>query len=137
MDLERIKRLSAFMDEKGLEEVEFEDGEVRIRIKKGPFPFKEVEEELVEEEEKKESNIVTFKSPLVGIFYRGPEEGGSPYVKIGDPVEPGTTLCNIQVIGMMNPIASDLKGEIVDVLVENGHPVEYGQGLFMIRVANP
>lgn len=133
MDIDMVKRWSAFMDKRGLEELELEDGKTFLKIRKAPSFHKDLEEEKVVCEEKEEPGLITFKSPLVGIFYRGPEEGGPPYVKIRDTVQPGDLLCNIRVIGVMNPIHSDIKGEIVDVLVENGHPVEYGQGLFMIR----
>lgn len=134
MDIDKVKRLSAFMDERGLEELELEDKDTRIMIKKGLLSSskdKDLQKDRVEEEKK--SDLFTFRSPLVGIFYRGAEEGAPPYVKIGDTVKRGNILCNIRVIGITNPIKSDLEGEVMDILVENKHPVEYGQGLFVIK----
>jgi acetyl-CoA carboxylase biotin carboxyl carrier protein len=72
-------------------------------------------------------------SPIVGTFYRAPSPGADPYVKIGDMVEEGTTLCIVEAMKLMNEIPSDIAGTIERTYAENGHPVEYGQRLFGIR----
>jgi acetyl-CoA carboxylase biotin carboxyl carrier protein len=73
------------------------------------------------------------KSPIVGTFYESPSPGTPAFVKIGDTVENGQTLCIIEAMKLMNEIESDAAGEIVKRFVESGQPVEYGQSLFAVR----
>lgn len=75
-----------------------------------------------------------IKSPIVGTFYRAPAPDAEPYVKVGDEVFPGTVLCIVEAMKLMNEIESDVHGRIVKILVENAQPVEYGQPLFLIEL---
>ena len=72
-------------------------------------------------------------SPIVGTFYRAPNPDADPYVKVGDFVEQGNTLCIVEAMKLMNEIEADLSGTIVKVLPENAQPVEYGERLFAVR----
>ncbi|MEF3301933.1 acetyl-CoA carboxylase biotin carboxyl carrier protein [Paenibacillus sp. GYB003] len=72
-------------------------------------------------------------SPMVGTFYAAPAPGAAPYVSIGDRVSEKTTVCILEAMKLMNPIEAEVKGEIVDILVENGQLVEYGQTLFLVK----
>ena len=83
--------------------------------------------------ESSDSGLHVVASPIVGTFYRAPSPGAEAYVKIGDMVEEGTTLCIVEAMKLMNEIPSDVSGKIERIYVENGHPVEYGQQLFGIR----
>jgi len=74
-----------------------------------------------------------FNSPMVGTFYRAPAPGADPFVKKGDRVSAGTTLCIIEAMKIMNEIKAEEDVEIVDILVENEDPVEFGQPLFILR----
>jgi acetyl-CoA carboxylase biotin carboxyl carrier protein len=71
-------------------------------------------------------------SPMVGTFYRAPAPDADPYIETGQMVEVGQTVCIIEAMKLMNEIESDLKGRVVEILVENAQPVEYGQTLFLI-----
>ena len=73
------------------------------------------------------------KSPIVGTYYDAPAPGAPPFVRVGDQVEPGTVLCIIESMKLMNEIESEIAGTVVAKLVENGRPVEYGEALFGIR----
>ena len=73
------------------------------------------------------------KSPLVGTFYTAPSEDAPAFVKIGDKVKKGQVLAIVEAMKLMNDIESDFDGEIAEIYVKNGQPVEYGQPLFMIR----
>ena len=73
------------------------------------------------------------KSPIVGTFYASPSPGTGPFVKVGDYVDSGQTLCIVEAMKLMNEIESDSSGEVLRIFVENGQPVEYGQPLFGIR----
>jgi acetyl-CoA carboxylase biotin carboxyl carrier protein len=77
----------------------------------------------------------TIKSPIVGTFYAAASPGAPPFVKIGDTIHTGQVVCIIEAMKLMNEIEADVSGELVRALVENGQPVEYGQGLFAIRMS--
>ena len=74
-----------------------------------------------------------IKSPIVGTFYSGPSPDAGPFVKVGDHVEAGQTVCIIEAMKLMNEIEADIAGEVARVMVENGQPVEYGEPLFALR----
>jgi acetyl-CoA carboxylase biotin carboxyl carrier protein len=74
-----------------------------------------------------------FLSPMVGTFYRSPSPDADPFVDVGSRVEEDSVLCIIEAMKVMNEIRAETKGEIAEVLVENGEPVEYGQPLFLLR----
>jgi acetyl-CoA carboxylase biotin carboxyl carrier protein len=73
------------------------------------------------------------KSPIVGTFYAGPSPDAGPFVRVGDIVEAGQTVCIIEAMKLMNEIEADISGEVARVMVENGQPVEYGEPLFALR----
>jgi len=74
-------------------------------------------------------------SPIVGTFYRAPNPDAEPYVKVGDIVREGQTLCIVEAMKLMNEIECDVAGTIVKVLPDNAQPVEYGERLFAVRPA--
>jgi acetyl-CoA carboxylase biotin carboxyl carrier protein len=74
-------------------------------------------------------------SPMVGTFYRAPAPDADPYVEVGTPIEVGQTVCIVEAMKLMNEIESDVKGRIVQILVENAQPVEFGQKLFLVDPA--
>jgi acetyl-CoA carboxylase biotin carboxyl carrier protein len=74
-----------------------------------------------------------FPSPMVGTYYRSPSPEAEPFVDVGDTVGPETVLCIIEAMKVMNEIKAETSGTIVEVLVENGEPVEFGQPLFLLR----
>jgi acetyl-CoA carboxylase biotin carboxyl carrier protein len=78
-------------------------------------------------------DLFYIKSPIVGTFYKAPSPKSEPFVSVGDFVDKGTVVCIIEAMKLMNEIESEVAGEIVAILVENGQPVEYGENLFAIR----
>jgi len=77
--------------------------------------------------------LAVVKSPIVGTFYRSPEPGAAAFVDVGTTVKKGQVLCIIEAMKLMNEIDSEYDGEVVNVYVENGQPVQYGERLFAIR----
>jgi acetyl-CoA carboxylase biotin carboxyl carrier protein len=75
-----------------------------------------------------------IKSPIVGTYYASPSPNADAFVAVGAKVESGQVLCIIEAMKLMNEIESDVAGEVVQIFVENGKPVEYGEPLFGIRV---
>jgi len=80
-----------------------------------------------------EIELAVIQSPIVGTFYRSPEPGAPSFVDIGSTVKKGQVVCIIEAMKLMNEIDSEYDGEIVNVYVENGQPVQYGERLFAIR----
>jgi acetyl-CoA carboxylase biotin carboxyl carrier protein len=79
------------------------------------------------------ANQTPIKSPMVGTFYRAPAPDAEPYMQVGQPVEPGQTVCIIEAMKLMNEIEAEVAGEVVRVHHDNGQPVQYGEPLFSIR----
>ena len=80
-----------------------------------------------------EIELAVVKSPIVGTFYRTPEPGARNFVEIGSVVKKGDVLCIIEAMKLMNEIDSEYDGEVVNIYVENGQPVQYAERLFAIR----
>lgn len=147
MNLKEIKELITLMNENGLMELEIERDGTRIRLKKLPSGQFEtiteiapqpkishlVKKEEAKPEEKPEKNLASIKAPMVGTFYRAPSPDAKPYVEIGQVIEIGHVVCIIEAMKLMNEIKSEVKGKIVEILVESARPVEYGQALFMVE----
>ncbi|TCK04573.1 acetyl-CoA carboxylase biotin carboxyl carrier protein [Phorcysia thermohydrogeniphila] len=142
--LDKVKELLKALENTSVEELEVETEGLKVRVKfkreKGagaPAPLQEtktaepVAQEAPSEEEK--TNYYVVEAPMVGTFYRAPAPGAEPFVKEGDFVEKGQTLCIIEALKVMNEIESEVSGIVRKILVENGQPVEYGQPLFYIE----
>jgi len=150
MHLEEIRELIKLLNETDVTEFSLESQGVKISIKKGkvggapaletsPPPVPSVATmpaaPAEPEREERDESLVTVVAPMVGTFYRAPAPDAPPYVEIGDTVREGQVLCIIEAMKLMNEIEAEVAGEIVDILVENGQPVEYGQPLFLIKPA--
>lgn len=146
MNIKDIKELILTIDKTSINKVDIETGDIKISISKSSdvvLSSENLAKEAKLEETKKGSltsekiiddeNIFIVKSPIVGTFYTSPSPGAEPFVKVGDKVNEGQTLCIIEAMKIMNEITSEVSGEIVEVLVENEEVVEYGQPLMKIR----
>lgn len=143
MEYETIKQLMQDMENSTLSSlsVHFPDGskismkkEITQENRKEPKQITEskIEQKTnTEEENTIEGNIVT--SPMVGTFYLKPSPTSQPYVEIGKEVKKGDTLCIIEAMKLMNEIESEFDGKIIEILVKDGEPVEYGKPLFRIK----
>ncbi len=84
-------------------------------------------------EEAEEENFHLIKSPMVGTFYRSPSPENPPFINEGDTVGHETTVCILEAMKVMNEIPADVSGEIMQILIQNGESVEYGQPLFKVK----
>lgn len=149
MNIKEIRELLELIEKSAVEEFEMERAGVRIRVRKTlphaagqALPLAEAQNqpvpapraEAAAEAEEPTESLYLFKAPIVGTFYLSPKPDAEPFVSPGDHVEKGTVLCIIEAMKIFNQIESDVKGEIVKILVENGQPVEYGEPLFQIRL---
>lgn len=148
MNIKEIKEMINLMNENGLAELEIEKEGMRIRLKKISAATEgqssiitekqavpQVTPSLTQEEtvEKIFPKTVEIKAPMVGTFYRTHSPEASPYVEVGIVIEPGQVICIIEAMKLMNEIKSEIKGRILEILVENAEPVEFGQPLFLIE----
>ncbi len=147
MDLKELKALLRLLEGTDVEELEVEEQEKRIRIRRtarggsvaslasttgreavaGP-PSAQVAAPSPET-----AGLLRIDAPMVGTFYRAPAPDAEPYVREGDLVQKGTVVCIIEAMKLMNEIESEVRGRLVKVLAENGQPVEYGQTLFLLE----
>lgn len=94
---------------------------------------KENIETVKTEDRLQETNLLKIESPMVGTFYAAPSPEEPPYVQIGDKVKEDSIVCIVEAMKLFNEIEAEMKGEIVEILVENGQLVEYGQPLFLVK----
>ncbi len=163
MDLSYLRRLVKLFDDSTLTELTIEEEGITVHLARNPStnnvapvvapmvmpqpiapppptpqPATESESPKAQRDTAAEtppsSKTHTIISPIVGTFYRAPAPDAEPYVKVGDHVVPGQTLCIIEAMKLMNEIESDVSGTVVRVLVENGQAVEYNQPLFEIAL---
>jgi oxaloacetate decarboxylase alpha subunit len=138
MDIDQIKELIKLIDtSKDVSEVVVEEDGVKITVRKGSpvlvdAPASGGSQPAVAEEEKAH-NYREIKAPMVGTFYCASAPDAAPFVEIGDAIEVGQTLCILEAMKLMNEITAEEKGIIRDIRVENAHPVEYGQVLFLFE----
>ncbi|MEW5766788.1 MAG: biotin/lipoyl-containing protein [bacterium] len=136
MNLSRVKRLVDLMEKTGLLELEVDEEEFRVKVKRsGTKPGPEAPSASAKETTpfQRSEEFFEILSPMVGTFRHSPNQDIPPYVKIGDQVRPGQPICIIEAMKVMNEVKAEGEGEIIDIMVEDGHPVEYGQPLFLIE----
>ena len=80
-----------------------------------------------------EEGLVPIQSPMVGTFYRAPSPDAEPFLKVGDAVEAGQTVCIVEAMKLMNEIQAEVSGTVAKIVVDNQSPVEFGQSLFLIK----
>jgi acetyl-CoA carboxylase biotin carboxyl carrier protein len=148
MDIKQIKELMAAMEKGGLRKLRVKEDAFEIELEKEPPPqtaalfippprsdapvFHTIAHEPRQEPPKKEPPAQTINSPLVGTFYPSPAPGKAHFVKVGDKVEEGTVVCIIEAMKVMNEVKAKVKGEIAEILIGEGKPVEFGTPLFRI-----
>ncbi|OUT97778.1 MAG: acetyl-CoA carboxylase, biotin carboxyl carrier protein [Betaproteobacteria bacterium TMED41] len=148
MDLRKLKSLIDLVADSDISELEISEGDDRVRIVKA----KSIEKNQVKNinttsdlsldetdaegnsNEFDNQNQKTIISPMVGTFYRAPSPDSKPFVEEGQIIESGQTLCVIEAMKLMNEVPSNMSGKILEILVENGEPVEFEQPLFKIEI---
>ena len=145
MDLEKIAGLVKIIEESSLTEFSYKDEDVKITMSKldhppvvapgaAPMPQAPVAApEAVNVEQTQEDNVLFIVSPIVGTFYSAAAPDVPAFVKVGDTVKNGQTVCILEAMKLMNEIQAEFDCEIEAVLVSNEQKVEYGQPLFRVR----
>lgn len=163
MDLKQIKQIIDLMKRSELTEFVVEEEGFKLKIRRGfqglpftssshesnpPFQIAEPSAKSLAQTQQPllssspssttpidEPGIAFIKSPMVGTFYRSPSPESKPFAEIGSKVTETSAICIIEAMKIMNEIQSEIKGIVVEILVENGQPVEYGQKLFKVKQA--
>src|SRR5581483_5741204 len=143
---ERIRELVKIVQESGVGEIEIEDEGMRVSVRRAddaPAPVlvaaavPDGDEEDAGAASPAGNGVVRVESPMVGVFYRGPNPGAPPFVEVGDVVAAGQTLCLIEAMKLFNELKAELDGRVRAVHVDNAQPVEYGQLLFELEPVTP
>ena len=154
MNLKELKELIEMLKNTDIAELEIERSGVKVRLRKGgdvtfhpamprmEYPPASIVAPAIPEPEKQAEkaapaaapvNQIKITAPIVGTFYRASSPDKPSYVEVGDVVKKGQVLCIIEAMKLMNEIESEAAGKVVQALVENNQPVEYGQPLFIIE----
>ncbi|MGQ9819581.1 MAG: acetyl-CoA carboxylase biotin carboxyl carrier protein [Candidatus Kapaibacteriales bacterium] len=160
MDLNYLKKVLKIFDQSSLTDLTIEEEGIKISLSKKnsiiqnstlttiPQPTiaqsipsgANIQPVFLEKETKTEKEFPSTSSlyhkivsPIVGTFYRSPSPDSEPFVEVGSRVTPGQTICIVEAMKVMNEIESDVAGTVVEILVENGKPVEYNQTLMLIK----
>ncbi|MFC1514332.1 acetyl-CoA carboxylase biotin carboxyl carrier protein [Candidatus Omnitrophota bacterium] len=144
MDIKKLKELIEFMKEHDLVELEVEEQGKKVKLSRaGSQKIISVQPEASAPSaaenaakpaaEAAKGNLLEIKAPMVGTFYRAPAPTVGTFVEMETVIGPGDVVCIIEAMKLMNEIKSEIKGKIVDILAENGEPVEYGQTLFLVK----
>ena len=150
IDVQQVRELAELMNEHGLSEIRFREGETALCLRRGPLGQPVVVSApalpaaapaapatapagTAPAAPAQDEGLVPIKSPMVGTFYRAPAPDAPPYAEVGDRITEETVLCIVEAMKLMNEIKAETAGIVAEILVENGHPVEFGQPLFRIE----
>ncbi len=153
MDLRKIKKLMELLEESGIAEIEVKEGEESIKLSRNTQAVQNIikpaetnqiittsnnikdttvaDDKVDKSKELPDGDVIT--SPMVGTFYRAASPDSKPFVEKGQKVSKGDTLCILEAMKMMNQVNAETGGTIIDILVGDAEPVEFGQPLFVIK----
>ena len=149
MDQDELRSLLEFISSSDIQELKLEGGDFRIEVRRNlPSPVAAVAPAPVAEPSAAvavsaappaaaatRSDLVEVRAPMVGTFYRSPAPGEAAFVELGSRVNVGQTICILEAMKLINELEAEQSGEVVEILVENGTPVEYNQVLMLLRPA--
>jgi len=157
MDLNYVRKLVKLLSDSAVDEIEIEEEGKKVRVAKNPHPAPvyqapfpsqgapppppgspppqppPAEPGTAPPPAAAQAALHEIKSPIVGTFYRSPAPDAAPFVQVGSVIRPGSVLCIVEAMKLMNEIEADVDGKIAKIMVENGQPVEYDQTLFLVE----
>ena len=139
IDKKLIKELVDNLKEFGLTELEYQEGQTKIKVSKASKAIEQSKSSAVVSPNKAVLNTsdttdgIRVKSPIIGTAYLAPEPGAKKFVSVGDKVKKGQTIMIVEAMKTMNHVPSTSDGEVKKVLVEDGQPVEFGQTLILLK----
>ena len=134
IDKKLIKELKEYLDEFGLSEIEYQDGDRKIKVCRNlTSNINTTAHKPGLTQTKKEESGVKIISPIIGTAYLAPEPGGKKFVEVGQKIKKGQTVMIVEAMKTMNHVPSDSDGEVKKVLVQDGQAVEFGQTLVLLK----
>ena len=139
IDKKLIKELVDNLKEFELSELEYQEGQTKIKVSKAPKLIDQVKTSAVVSPNKSvlkssdEIDGVRIKSPIIGTAYLAPEPGAKKFVEVGDKIKKGQTVMIVEAMKTMNHVPSTANGEVKKILIEDGQPVEFGQTLVLLK----
>ena len=139
IDKKLIKELVDNLKEFELSELEYQDGQTKVKVSKAPKLIDQVKTSAVVSPNKSvlkssdESDGIRIKSPIIGTAYLAPEPGAKKFVEVGDKIKKGQTVMIVEAMKTMNHVPSTADGEVKKILIEDGQPVEFGQTLVILK----
>ena len=139
IDKKKIKELVDNLKEFELTELEYQEGQTKIKVSKAAKGVEQVKTSAVVSQNKAvlkpsdETDGLRIKSPIIGTAYLAPEPGAKKFIKVGDKIKKGQTVMIIEAMKTMNHVPTSASGEVKKILVEDGQPVEFGQTLVILK----
>ena len=139
IDKKLIKELVDNLKEFGLTELEYQDGQTKIKVSKASKNIEQLKTSAVVSPNKSvlqssdESEGIRVKSPIIGTAYLAAEPGAKKFVEVGDKIKKGQTVMIVEAMKTMNHVPSTADGEVKKILIEDGQPVEFGQTLILLK----
>ena len=139
IDKKLIKELVDNLKEFELSELEYQDGQTKIKVSKASKLIDQIKTSAVVSPNRSvlkssdESDGVRIKSPIIGTAYLAPEPGAKKFVEVGDKIKKGQTVMIVEAMKTMNHVPSTTDGEVKKILIEDGQPVEFGQTLVVLK----
>jgi acetyl-CoA carboxylase biotin carboxyl carrier protein len=139
IDKKLIKELADNLKEFNLTELEYQEGQIKIKVSKVSKGVEQVKTSAVISQNKtvlkssNESDGIRIKSPIIGTAYLSPEPGAKKFVEVGDKIKKGQTVMIVEAMKTMNHVPSTANGEVKKILIEDGQPVEFGQTLVILK----
>ncbi|OUW10885.1 MAG: acetyl-CoA carboxylase biotin carboxyl carrier protein subunit [Candidatus Pelagibacter sp. TMED166] len=139
IDKKLIKELVDYLTEFNLTELEYQEGQTKIKVSKASKPIEQSKTGAIVSpikavlNESDDAEGVRIKSPIIGTAYLAPEPGGKKFVKVGDKIKKGQTVMIVEAMKTMNHVPSTSDGVVKKILVNDGQPVEFGQPLIVLK----
>lgn len=151
MDIRKVKKLIELLEESAISEIEIKEGEESVRISRAnsapaymppavpiaapaaPAAPAIAAAPAAAAPAEPEIDGTVINSPMVGTFYASPSPGAPAFVKVGQSIKPGDTICIVEAMKILNQIESEVSGVVKQVLVEDGQPVEFGEPLMIVE----
>ena len=152
MDIRKVKKLIELLEESAISEIEIKEGEESVRISRAntapayappaapaiappaaPAAVPMAAAPVAAEPAKPEIDGTVINSPMVGTYYAAPSPGAPEFVKVGQSIKPGDTICIVEAMKILNQIESEVTGVVKELLVEDGQPVEFGEPLMIVE----
>jgi acetyl-CoA carboxylase biotin carboxyl carrier protein len=148
-DLNQVRELLAILNQTDIEELSLKSNDFELTIRKGassismqsgmvnlvPAPAAPVAPTIAAPPPTLDKNWIEVTSPMVGTFYRSPAPDEASFVEVGDTIRRGQTICIIEAMKLMNELEAEVNGEVMEILVESGKPIEFGQPLMRVKPA--